>query len=397
MLFSFGLSFLGSFEIQLPSKWVNQADTKSSMSGFWGIFFMALVLSLASFSCTGPLLGTLLVGIAMDGGSSALLIGMFAFGLAIALPFMLFSIFPSWMQAIPKSGSWLNTVKVFLGFIEIAFAFKFLSAVDQMLQLHFLEREIFIAIELSIFIALTLYLFGKIQLPHDQPVSNLSTGRLMASLLSLAFCIYLSTGLWGGPLKLVNAFFPPDYYAERSTSTSTISANTLTNADNDFGEMHAGPHGLMVFKDYQKALKYAQKSNKPLLIDFTGHGCVNCRRMEQNVWSSPGVLQHLKSSVVIVSLYVDEKVSLPKAEQKTIRLNDTEFQLKTVGDKWTAMQIRDYNTSALPYYRMKYPDGKDMPIGAADYQNHTDPAEFKAWLEQGIDAFQRYFSTLKTL
>ena len=386
MLFVFGMSFLGAFEIQLPSSWVNAADSKADKGGVVGIFFMALVLSLASFSCTGPILGSLLVGISAEGGSTALLIGMFAFGLALALPFMLFSIFPAMMNSLPSSGGWLNVVKVFLGFIEIAFAFKFLSTVDTTLQLHLLERELFIAIEVAIFAALAFYLFGKYKLPHDSEIDRLSVGRTMTATLVLAFTIYLLPGMWGAPLKLVNAYLPPDFYAESPKGLG--GGNTAPTLTEEHVEgMHEGPQGTMAFNDYDKALEYAKKVNKPLFVDFTGWGCVNCRKMEMTVWGEPGIIEHLRNDVVIVSLYVDERTKLPKNEQTSIDVNGRSFNVQTIGNKWTAKQITEYKTSSQPYYVMKYPDGKDIEIGSADYQNHHDPAVFKKWLDNGLEAF----------
>ena len=389
MLFLFGLSFLGAFEIQLPAKWVNSADAKADKGGIVGIFFMALVLSLASFSCTGPILGGLLGGLSAYGGESALMVGMLGFGMALALPFMLFAIFPSWLNSMPNSGGWLNVVKVFLGFLEIAFAFKFLSTADTTMQWHLLEREIFISIWIAVFGTLALYLLGKIRLPHDSPVEKLSVGRTMMATLTIAFTMYLIPGLWGAPLKLVNAFLPPDFYAEspkgvggRGNSQSTVSAHLEDG-------MHEGPQGIPAFTDYDKALAYAKKVDKPLFVDFTGWGCVNCRRMEQSVWGEPGIIEKLRNDVVIVSLYVDERTELPKKEQKTIKVNGRDFDLVTIGNKWTAKQIEEYKTSSQPYYVLQTPDGEDIPVGSADYQNHGSPEVFKKWLNDGLKAYKK--------
>lgn len=391
MLFVFGLSFLGAFEIQLPAKWTNKADEKADKGGVVGIFFMALVLSLASFSCTGPILGSLLVGISSNGGDTALMVGMFAFGLALALPFMLFALFPSWLNSMPSSGGWLNVVKVFLGFLEIAFAFKFLSTADTTMQWHLLEREVFISIWIAVFGTLGLYLLGKIRLPHDSPVEKLSVGRTMMATLTIAFTFYLIPGLWGAPLKLVNAFLPPDFYAESpngvggSGNSGTVSASDVKVVEG----MHKGPKGLMAFNDYDKALAYAKEVNKPLFVDFTGWGCVNCRKMEQSVWGEPGIIDHLRDDVVIVSLYVDERTELPKKEQKTIQVNGQDFSVVTIGNKWTAKQIEEYKTSSQPYYILQTPEGKDIPVGSADYQNHGDPEVFKKWLEKGLELHKK--------
>ncbi len=391
MLFLFGLSFLGAFEIQIPSSWVNKADAKADKGGVIGIFFMALVLSLASFSCTGPILGSLLGGLSAYGGGSALMVGMLAFGLALALPFMLFSIFPSMMNSMPNSGGWLNVVKVFLGFIEIAFAFKFLSTADTTMQWHLLEREIFISIWIAVFGTLALYMFGKIRLPHDSVVEKLSVGRTMMATLTLALTIYLIPGLWGAPLKLVNAFLPPDFYAESPKGfggggNSSTSNGTTTHAVDG---MHEGPQGLMAFNDYDKALAYAKEVGKPLFVDFTGWGCVNCRKMEQSVWGEPGVIEHLRNDFVIVSLYVDERTELPKNEQKTEKVDGRDFDIVTIGNKWTAKQIKEYRTASQPYYVLKTPEGIDLPVGSADYQNHNDSKVFKKWLDDGLAAFNK--------
>lgn len=386
MLFVFGLSFLGGFEIQLPAKWVNSADAKADKGGFLGIFFMALVLSLASFSCTGPILGSLLVGISASGGDAALMVGMFAFGLALALPFMLFAIFPSWLNSMPNSGGWLNVVKVFLGFLEIAFAFKFLSTADTTMQWHLLEREVFISIWIAVFGTLTIYMFGKIRLPHDSEVEKLSVGRTMIATLTLAFTLYLLPGLWGAPLKLVNAFLPPDFYAESPKGFGGGGSGATAHLEEG---MHEGPQGIPAFTDYDKALAYAKKVNKPLFVDFTGWGCVNCRKMEQSVWGEPGVIEHLRNDVVIVSLYVDEQTELPKKEQKTIKLGGRDFSLTTVGNKWTAKQIGEYKTSSQPYYVLQTPEGVDIPVGSADFQNHSNPKVFQKWLEKGLKASKK--------
>ncbi len=390
MLFVFGLSFLGAFEIQLPASWVNKADSKADKGGVVGIFFMALVLSLASFSCTGPILGSLLGALSQSGGSAALMIGMFGFGLALALPFMLFSIFPAMLNSMPSSGGWLNVVKVFLGFLEIAFAFKFLSTADTTMQWHILEREIFISIWIAVFLTLTLYMFGKIQLPHDSPVSKLSVGRTMVATFVLAFTLYLVPGLWGAPLNLVNAFLPPDFYAESPGGIgggggSSGGGTAVAHVDG----MHKGPQGIMAFKDYDKALAYAKEVNKPLFIDFTGWGCVNCRKMEQSVWPKPGIIEHLRNDVVVVSLYVDERTKLPKSEQKTVTIDGRKKSIVTIGDKWTAKQMMDYQTSSQPQYILQYPDGTDIPVGTANFRNHGSPAKFKAWLKKGLKEFEK--------
>jgi len=383
LLVLFGLSFLGGFEIQLPSSWLNKVNNMAGGRGIPGIFFLALVLSLASFSCTGPILGTLLVGISAKGGGMGLIIGMFAFGLALALPFMVFAIFPSMLNSMPKSGGWLNVVKVVLGFLEIAFALTYLSKVDTGLQLHWLERELFVALEVALFLGLTFYLFGFFKLPHDSPLERLSVGRTMFATLALAFTLYLLPGMWGAPLKLINGFLPPDFYAESPGGIGKATPSNTPTGSMESG-MENGPLGIPVFKDYEQAKAYAKKVNKPLFLDFTGWNCINCRAMEQGVWGEPGVIEHLKNDVVIASLYVDEEVELPVEEQKTINIDGHDMEIKTVGNKWSAKQIKEFRASSQPYYVMQMPDGTNLKNGSADYQNHHDPKKFQTWLEKGL-------------
>jgi thiol:disulfide interchange protein DsbD len=250
------------------------------------------------------------------------------------------------------------------------------------MQWHLLEREVFIAIWIAVFGTLGLYLLGKIRLPHDSPVEKLSVGRTMMATLTIAFTFYLVPGLWGAPLKLVNAFLPPDFYAE---SPQGLGGKSQITASGEHVEgMHEGPQGIPAFNDYDKALAYAKKVNKPLFVDFTGWGCVNCRKMEQSVWGEPGVIEHLKNDYVIVSLYVDERTELPKSEQKTIKVNGSDFPVVTIGNKWTAKQIQEYQTASQPYYVLQTPNGEDIPVGSADYTTHRDPKVFQEWLEQGL-------------
>ena len=283
LLLVFAASFLGAFEIMLPNSWANKVDRQADRGGIVGILFMALALAIVSFSCTGPIVGTLLVQAASKGGLAPV-IGMLGFSTALALPFMFFAMFPGWMHSLPKSGGWLNTVKVFLGFLELALAFKFLSNADLVLQLHLLEREVFLAIWIAIFGTLSLYLLGKITLPHDSPLPSISVSRLFVALLSLSFTIYLIPGLWGAPLKLINAFPPPIEYSESPLGvgkTATVSGTSSAAALPEGAEL--GPHQLVVFNDYEKGLAYARAVHKPILLDFTGYACVNCRKMENNV------------------------------------------------------------------------------------------------------------------
>ena len=385
LLVVFAISFMGAFEIRLPSSWINKADAKADKGGLIGIFFMALVLALVSFSCTGPIVGTLLVEAAVSGGITPM-IGMFGFGLALALPFALFAAFPGWLNSMPQSGGWLNTVKVVLGFLELALAFKFLSNADLTWQTHWLEREVFIAIWIAVFGALTLYLFGKLTLPHDSKVEKLSVGRTLLGIITLTFVIYLIPGMWGAPLKLISAFPPPMHYSESPLGVGGTVGSAPTPGPEG---THLGPQNIYVFHDLEKAEAYAQEVGKPLFIDFTGHNCVNCRKMEQSVWGEPGILEILRDKVIIASLYVDERTNLPAEEQiEVIYPNGRKITLKTVGDKWTAKQVIDYKVTSQPYYRMKNLDGTHLEIGSASYETHRNPEQFKKWLEAGLKEFE---------
>lgn len=385
ILIIFATSFLGAFEIMLPNSWGNKVDQQADRGGIIGILFMALALAIVSFSCTGPIVGTLLVEAASNGGIAPI-IGMLGFSLALALPFMLFAMFPGWLNSLPKSGGWLNTVKVVLGFLELALAFKFLSNADLVLQLHLLEREVFIAIWIAIFAALTLYLFGKITLPHDSPLQHISVGRLYLGLLTLVFTVYLIPGLWGAPLKLISAFPPPPQYSESpfGVGGSGNSAGSVESIKGLPDGAELGPHGIMVFHDYEDGLAYAKSINKPIMLDFTGYACVNCRKMENNVWSEPTILPILKNDVVLISLYVDDKRELPKEEQFVTKSGD---KIITVGDKWTDFMISKYKTNTQPLYIITDLEGKNL--------NNTKPTisyvnadEYLHWLKEGIGNFK---------
>ena len=383
LLVVFATSFLGAFEIMLPNSWANKVDKQADRGGIIGILFMALALAIVSFSCTGPIVGTLLVNAASKGGIAPI-IGMFGFSLALALPFMLFAMFPSWLHSLPKSGGWLNTVKVFLGFLELALAFKFLSNADLVLQLHFIEREIFLAIWIAIFGTLTLYLFGKITLPHDSPLPHISVGRLLLGLLVLSFTIYMIPGLWGAPLKLINAFPPPMEYSESPFGVGGSEINIATDKLPEGAKL--GPHQIVVFDDYDKGLAYAKSVNKPIMLDFTGFACVNCRKMENNVWSDHRIVSVLKNEVVVISLYVDDKRDLPKNEQFISKT--TSSLIETIGDKWTDFMITKYKTNTQPLYVLTDLEGNSL--------NKTNPTisytgveEYEIWLKEGISKFKK--------
>jgi thiol:disulfide interchange protein DsbD len=385
ILVIFAVSFFGAFDIMLPNSWANKVDSQADRGGIIGIFFMALALAIVSFSCTGPIVGTLLVQAASKGGIAPI-VGMLGFSLAIALPFAFFAAFPGWMNTLPKSGGWLNTVKVFLGFLELALAFKFLSQADLVLQLHLLEREVFIAIWIAIFGTLAFYLFGKIKLPHDSPLESISVGRLMMGLLVLTFTIYLIPGLWGAPLNLISAFPPPMEYSESPYGvgyTKNIASGSAANAELPEGAHLMPPHDILVFNNYEKGLEYAEEVDKPVMLDFTGWACVNCRKMEQNVWPKQHVLNILKNDVVLISLYVDDKRDLPEEE---IYISEvTGREITTVGQKWSDFQISRFEANAQPFYVLLDPSGEKLNEPAA---YTPDPDKYYEWLQEGISAYK---------
>jgi thiol:disulfide interchange protein len=383
LLIVFAASFLGAFEIMLPNSWANKVDSQADRGGIVGILFMALALAIVSFSCTGPIVGTLLVEAASKGGIAPI-IGMLGFSLALALPFMLFAMFPGWLNSLPKSGGWLNTVKVVLGFLELALAFKFLSNADLVLQLHLLEREVFLAIWIAIFGVLALYLFGKITLPHDSLLSHISVGRLLMGLLVLTFTVYLIPGLWGAPLKLINAFPPPMEYSESPLGVGGSGGNAAVAVLPD-GAI-SGPHSIVVFEDYEKGLAYAKTVNKPIMLDFTGYACVNCRKMENNVWSDKKILSILNNEVVLISLHVDDKRVLPKNEQFVSKTTGSEIE--TVGDKWTDFMITKYKTNTQPLYVLTDLEGNNLNDSTPTI-SYIGVDEYESWLKTGISKFKK--------
>lgn len=384
LLVFFAASFLGAFEIMLPNSWANKVDRQADKGGIIGILFMALALAIVSFSCTGPIVGTLLVEAASKGGIAPI-VGMLGFSSALALPFMLFAMFPGWLNSLPKSGGWLNTVKVVLGFLELALAFKFLSNADLVLQAHLLEREVFLAIWIAVFGALAFYLFGKITLPHDSPLTHISVGRLSLGLLVLSFTIYLIPGLWGAPLKLISGFPPPMTYSESPYGVGNSKGGGTGDAHAVLPDgAHLGPHDLVAFTDYEKGMAYAKSVNKPVLLDFTGFACVNCRKMEDYVWSKPEILSILKEKVVLISLYVDDKRELPENEKYTSK--ETGKEIKTIGNKWSDFQITHYKANAQPYYIILDTEATRL-TEPAGYTPNSE--EYKAWLEDGIAKFKK--------
>ena len=383
----FGISFLGAFEIVLPSSLVNKVDAKSDKGGLLGVFFMAFTLVLVSFSCTGPLAGSILIA-SSQGVFLKPIIGMLGFSLAFAIPFTMFAIFPGFIQKMPKSGNWMNEVKVVLGFLEIALAFKFLSVADQVYHWHLLDREIFLAIWIAIFTALTLYLFGKISLPHDGPSGKLSVPRALFATAFLAFVIYLTPGMFGAPLKGLSGWLPP--MSSQDFKGSSVEANNNPNSLDSktrvtYSEFLKLPLGLNGFFDFEEAKAYAQQVGKPLFIDFTGHGCVNCRKMEEYVWSDPAVLAILKNDYVIVALYCDDKTELSENKWYVSKVDGQDK--KTLGDQNLDFQISRFNSNAQPHYVLLDPrkDGAPMvkPVAFDADINH-----FISFLKKGIDVYK---------
>ncbi len=384
LLIVFAISFFGAFEIVLPASWVNAADKNADKGGLIGIFFMAFTLALVSFSCTGPIVGTIIVEAARNGGLAPV-IGMLGFSLAIALPFTFFAAFPGYLNSLPKSGGWLNSVKVVLGFLELAFAFKFLSNADMALDLHILEREVFLAIWIAIFGTLALYLFGKVKLPHDSPMDHLPVSRMILGIVVLSFTIYMVPGLWGAPVKLISGFPPSSYYAESPLGVGRESAATTSSATANTGMpagMHQGPQGIPAFDDLQPALEYAKKVNKPLLLDFTGKTCVNCRKMEDNVWSNQEVKNILTNDYVLVSLYVDLRKELP--ENEVYISKETGKKIRNVGQKWADFQLSRFHIQGQPYYVLMTPTEQVLNAPMA-FNLNVD--EYKQWLQEGLTLF----------
>jgi thiol:disulfide interchange protein DsbD len=388
LLVVFAISFLGAFEITLPSGFVNKMDAKSDKGGLIGIFFMAFTLGLVSFSCTGPIIGTLLVEAASTGALAGPFFGMFGFSLALALPFGLFAAFPGWLNSLPKSGGWLNSVKVVLGFLELALAMKFLSNADLVVQAGILTREIFIVLWIVIFALLGGYLMGWFKLSHDSEMKYVSVPRLMMAIFAFAFTIYLIPGLWGAPLKLISGFPPPDFYSESpegfgGRKAETVSANAV---HTDLPEhAHRGPNGIPAFDDYYLALEYAKKVNKPILVDFTGWACVNCRKMEGQVWSDSDVKRKLSEDFVLVSLYVDDKKKLPTELQTEVTWSGSKRTLSSVGDRWSYLQNNMYKSSTQPQYWI-------IDCDENHYSDSTsydpDINKYILWLEKGLNKFK---------
>ena len=361
LLVVFAVSFFGAFELVLPASWTSKLDSKAdSTTGVLSIFFMSFTLVLVSFSCTGPIIGTLLVQAASMVGPA---IGMFGFALALSIPFSVFAIFPNMLQSMPKSGGWLNSVKVVLGFLELALALKFLSVADLAYGWRLLDREAFIVLWIVIFSLLGVYLLGKIKFSHDSEVKYVSVPRLFMAIISFAFAIYMVPGLWGAPLKAISAFAPPLY---------TQDFNLYKN------EVHAA------FDDYESGMAYAKKVNKPVMIDFSGFGCVNCRKMEASVWTDPKVKQMLENDYVLITLMVDDKTKLPQPIE--IQENGKTRKLKTIGDKWSYLQRSKFGSNAQPFYILLNDEGQ--PLGPS-YAFNEDVSKYIQFLQNGLKEFKK--------
>lgn len=386
LLVVFAISFLGAFEIVLPSAFVNKIDAQSERGGLIGIFFMAFTLSLVSFSCTSGIIGPLLVEAAVHGGIKGPFWGMFGFAVALALPFGLFAVFPGWLNSLPKSGGWLNSVKVVLGFLELALAFKFASNADLVVQAGILTREVFIALWIVIFGLMGIYLLGWIKLPHDSELKHVSVGRLFMAILTLSFVVYLIPGMWGAPLKIISGFPPPDFYAESPMGLSTGGGKSGDGSHGESDRVAHCPNNLPCYHDYDEALAAARASGKPLMIDFTGWACVNCRKMESEVWTDPEVDKRLRNDVILVSLYVDDKKQLPDSQKTVKKLGDRDFKINTIGNKWSYFQASKYGTNAQPQYIL-LDHKEEMLSSPTDYD--PDIQKYIKWLDDGIAEFKK--------
>lgn len=358
LLVIFAISFFGAFEITLPASWTTKIDAKAETTGgILSILLMAFTLVLVSFSCTGPIIGTLLVEVAGSGNILAPAIGMLGFAIALAIPFSVFAFFPTLLKSLPKSGGWLNSVKVVLAFLELALSLKFLSVADLAYGWHILDREVFVALWIVIFASLGFYLLGKLRFPHDDAVESVSVPRYFLALISLAFALYMVPGLWGAPLKAVSAFAPPLYTQDFNLYDDEVHAH---------------------FDNYDAGMNYAATVGKPVVVDFSGYGCVNCRKMEASVWTDVQVKKMLTDDFVLITLYVDDKT--PLAEPYQVEENGAKRNIKTIGDKWSYLQRSKFGANAQPFYVMLDNEGK--PLNAS-YAFDENPAHFVEWLKKG--------------
>jgi len=392
LLVVFASSFFGAFEITLPSSWVNKMDANSDKGGIAGLFFMAGTLALVSFSCTGPIIGTLLVQAATNGALLGPAVGMFAFSLALAIPFALFALFPSALNSLPKSGGWLNSVKIVLGFLELAFALKFLSNVDLAYHWEWFDREIFLVLWIVIFAMMGFYLLGKLKFAHDSTLNYISVPRLMLSIVILGFTVYMIPGLWGAPLKSISAFLPPQQTQDFDLYTPTLipgggnkqSVSKTSSGPHKYAEIFHSPLNLDAFFDYEEGLAYAKKVNKPILIDFTGHACVNCRKMEANVWPAPEVYKMISQDYILIQLYVDDKTEV---DQKDMITTPEGKVLNTIGKKWSHLQASKFQANSQPFYVLLNPETQEPMVKpqGADYEI----ANYSKFLKEGLSVYHQ--------
>jgi len=386
LIVAFAASFFGAFEITLPSGWVNKMDQNSDKGGLMGLFFMAATLALVSFSCTGPIIGTLLVQAATTGALLGPAIGMFGFSLSLAVPFVLFALFPGWLKSLPKSGGWLNSVKVTLGFLELALSLKFLSNVDLAYHWHCFDRELFLSLWIVIFALMGFYLLGKLKFSHDSDLPFIAVPRLFLAIVVLSFTTYMVPGLWGAPLKSISAFLPP--MATQDFDLSNLNTGvTTTNTDgrpHKYANLFDKSKGFDPYFDYDEAIAYAKKVHKPIMIDFTGHACVNCRKMEANVWPDKQVSARITQDYVLVQLYVDDKTDLAASEQTT---TSEGRRIKTIGNKWSYLQTSKFEANSQPFYVLLDPDTQ-IPLVTPQGANF-DPVGYLNYLDSGLKAFRK--------
>lgn len=386
LLLIFSASFFGAFELTLPSNWINRADARSNDNSWMGIFFMAATLALVSFSCTGPIVGTLLVQAATTGALLAPSIGMLGFSLAIAIPFTVFASFPGFLRSLPKSGGWLNSVKIVLGFLELALALKFLSNVDLAYHWNWFDREVFLSLWITIFGLMGLYLIGKLRFVHDSQVSTIAPFRILIAIIVFSFVIYMVPGLWGAPLKSISAFLPPQSTQDFDLNTRALTNNKIEHnvQKHKYSDIFHAPLNLNTFFDYDEALMYAKDVNKPILVDFTGHACVNCREMEATVWTDPEIYRIINEEYVLVQLYVDDKTELPENEQI---ITPEGKRIKNIGNKWANLQIQKFNSNSQPCYALLDAKGNllNPTIGA------TNITQYKIFLQKGLENFNANF------
>ena len=387
----FGASFLGAFEITLPSALVNKSDKQADKGGLIGIFFMAFTLAVVSFSCTGPIIGNLLVVAAQGGNDAGPIAGMLGFSTALALPFTLFAIFPSWLANLPKSGGWLNSVKVVLGLAELALALKFLSNVDLAYHWGILSREIFVSVWVVICFMIGAYLIGKLKFSHDTDLPYISVPRIFMAIVAFGFGVYLLPGLWGAPLKLMSGLAPPKTHVEDSKWMRRGMYGGVASSEDApaFSHSESCPNGLNCSHDYEEGLAYAKEHNMPVFLDFTGYTCVNCRKMEENIWLDPKIDKILRNDYVVISLYVDDKEKLPKDQRETKDLFGKDFKIKSKGDRWAYMEAAQYGSNSQPNYVLLGPDEEmliDKPVGYT-----PDVDDYEAYLLKGLEEFNKRY------